>query len=131
MAMSMVFAPHASGLVLLMPPDGSDRSRSRTAASRWRPIWRSRRSASIRKTCPPCSASLNLQVTRWGTVKIDWDTMMTPMEGVFAGGDIVRGASLVVWGVKDGRDAAVAIHDYLQTEVALPVEITPAVAAAS
>ena len=48
----------------------------------------------------------DLQVTRWGTVKIDWQTMMTPMEGVFAGGDIVRGASLVVWGVKDGRDAA-------------------------
>ena len=40
----------------------------------------------------------DLQVTRWGTVKIDWDSMMTPMEGVFAGGDIVRGASLVVCG---------------------------------
>lgn len=68
----------------------------------------------------------DLQVSRWGTVKIDWDTMMTPMTGVFAGGDIVRGASLVVWGVKDGRDAAVGIHDYLQHRAALPVETAAA-----
>jgi glutamate synthase (NADPH/NADH) small chain len=39
---------------------------------------------------------------------------MTAMPGVFAGGDIVRGASLVVWGVRDGRDAADAIHAYLE-----------------
>jgi glutamate synthase (NADPH/NADH) small chain len=55
-----------------------------------------------------------LTVTRWGTVRIDWQTMMTPMAGVFAGGDIVRGASLVVWAVRDGRDAAEGIHHYLQ-----------------
>jgi glutamate synthase (NADPH/NADH) small chain len=55
-----------------------------------------------------------LTVTRWGTVRIDWQTMMTAMPGVFAGGDIVRGASLVVWGVRDGRDAAASIHGYLQ-----------------
>ncbi len=55
-----------------------------------------------------------LQVTRWGTVRVDWQTMMTPLAGVFAGGDIVRGASLVVWGVRDGRDAAQGMHDYLQ-----------------
>ncbi len=55
-----------------------------------------------------------LPVTRWGTVKIDWTTMMTAMDGVFAGGDIVRGASLVVWGVRDGRDAAEGIHGYIQ-----------------
>lgn len=73
----------------------------------------------------------DLPVTRWGTVKIDWDTMMTPMDGVFAGGDIVRGASLVVWGVKDGRDAAVAIHDYLQNKLAAPAELAPTAAAAS
>jgi glutamate synthase (NADPH/NADH) small chain len=36
------------------------------------------------------------------------------MAGVFAGGDIVRGASLVVWAVRDGRDAAEGIHHYLQ-----------------
>jgi glutamate synthase (NADPH) small chain len=55
-----------------------------------------------------------LQVSRWGTIRIDWRTMMTPMPGVFAGGDIVRGASLVVWGVRDGRDAADGIHAYLE-----------------
>jgi glutamate synthase (NADPH) small chain len=55
-----------------------------------------------------------LAVTRWGTVRIDWQTMMTAMPGVFAGGDIVRGASLVVWGVRDGRDAADGIHAYLE-----------------
>jgi glutamate synthase (NADPH/NADH) small chain len=55
-----------------------------------------------------------LEVTRWGTVRIDWQTMMTAMPGVFAGGDIVRGASLVVWGVRDGRDAAEGIHACLQ-----------------
>ncbi len=57
-----------------------------------------------------------LAVTRWGTIKIDWETMMTPMAGVFAGGDIVRGASLVVWGVRDGRDAATGIHAHLQAQ---------------
>jgi len=35
------------------------------------------------------------------------------MPGVFAAGDIVRGASLVVWAIKDGRDAADGIHDFI------------------
>jgi glutamate synthase (NADPH/NADH) small chain len=55
-----------------------------------------------------------LAVTRWGTVKIDHRTMMTALDGVFAAGDIVRGASLVVWGVRDGRDAAEQMHLYLR-----------------
>ena len=54
-----------------------------------------------------------LKVSRWGTIGIDWNTMMTSLPGVFAGGDIVRGASLVVWGVRDGRDAAQGIHAWL------------------
>ncbi|MFP6690500.1 MAG: NAD(P)-dependent oxidoreductase [Alphaproteobacteria bacterium] len=54
-----------------------------------------------------------LDVTRWGTVKVDWNSMMTNLDGVFAAGDIVRGASLVVWAIKDGRDAAAAIHRYI------------------
>ncbi|HMR30962.1 MAG TPA: NAD(P)-dependent oxidoreductase [Geminicoccaceae bacterium] len=54
-----------------------------------------------------------LEVSRWGTIRIDWSTMMTTVPGVFAAGDIVRGASLVVWGVRDGRDAAASMHDYL------------------
>ena len=55
-----------------------------------------------------------LQVTKWGTVKTDFDTMETNLKGVFAAGDIVRGASLVVWAIKDGRDAAAAIKTYLE-----------------
>ncbi len=55
-----------------------------------------------------------LQVTKWGTIKTDFDTMETNLEGVFAAGDIVRGASLVVWAIKDGRDAASAIKKYLE-----------------
>jgi NADPH-dependent glutamate synthase beta subunit-like oxidoreductase len=61
-----------------------------------------------------------LDVTRWGTLKIDWDTMMTSEDGVFAAGDIVRGASLVVWGVRDGRDAARAIDNWINAAVAAP-----------
>jgi glutamate synthase (NADPH/NADH) small chain len=53
-----------------------------------------------------------LAVTRWGTIKVD-AAMMTTMPGVFGAGDIVRGASLVVWGIKDGRDVAERINDWL------------------
>ena len=55
-----------------------------------------------------------LQVTKWGTIKADFDTMETNLKGVFAAGDIVRGASLVVWAIKDGRDAASAIKTHLE-----------------
>ena len=58
----------------------------------------------------------DLKVTRWGTLKINFKTMMTNLDGVFAAGDIVRGASLVVWGIKDGRDAAYNIHRYLENK---------------
>tara|TARA_A100001015_G_scaffold222284_1_gene250318 strand:- start:1353 stop:2795 length:1443 start_codon:yes stop_codon:yes gene_type:complete len=61
----------------------------------------------------------NLTVTRWGTLKINYKTMMTSLDGVFAAGDIVRGASLVVWGIKDGRDAANNIHKYLKNKISL------------
>ncbi len=54
-----------------------------------------------------------LQVTKWGTIKADFDTLETNLKGVFAAGDIVRGASLVVWAIKDGRDAALSIKNYL------------------
>jgi glutamate synthase (NADPH/NADH) small chain len=60
-----------------------------------------------------------LAVSRWGTVKADFRTMMTNLPGVFAAGDIVRGASLVVWAIRDGRDAAAAIHDWLTRTPAL------------
>ena len=55
-----------------------------------------------------------LPVTKWGTVRVGFDTMMTNIEGVFAAGDIVRGASLVVWGIRDGREVAHSIHNYIE-----------------
>ena len=57
-----------------------------------------------------------LVVSKWGTLKIDLKTMQTNLDGVFAAGDIVRGASLVVWAIRDGRDAAVQIEKYLKTK---------------
>jgi len=58
----------------------------------------------------------DLQVSRWGTIKIDFDTMETNLKGVFAAGDIVRGASLVVWAIKDGRDVADSIDKLLKSK---------------
>ena len=58
----------------------------------------------------------DLQVTKWGTVKIDFNSMETNLSGVFAAGDIVRGASLVVWAIKDGRDVAISIDQYLKSK---------------
>jgi len=59
-----------------------------------------------------------LGVTRWGTVLVDNKTLMTSLDGVFAAGDIVRGASLVVWAIRDGRDVATTMHTYLKAKVA-------------
>ncbi len=64
-----------------------------------------------------------LAVTGWGTLKIDWRSMMTSLDGVFAAGDIVRGASLVVWAIRDGRDAAERIHSHLATRSAATVAL--------
>jgi glutamate synthase (NADPH/NADH) small chain len=61
-----------------------------------------------------------LAVTDYGTLKLDRRRMMTSLDGVFAAGDIVRGASLVVWAIRDGRDAAAQIHRYLQAKAAMP-----------
>src|SRR3546814_13404648 len=55
---------------------------------------------------PHLFGSPDLSVTRWGTLRVDHQTMMTSLPGVFAAGDIVRGASLVVWGIRDGRDVS-------------------------
>lgn len=59
-----------------------------------------------------------LEVTRWGTVKADFMTKQTSLEGVYAAGDIVRGASLVVWAIRDGREAAESILAWLDTRSA-------------
>ncbi len=69
----------------------------------------------------------DLEVTRWGTIKADFRTHETPLPGVYAVGDIVRGASLVVWAIRDGREAA---EDILKKfEAARPPRIAPVIAA--
>ena len=65
----------------------------------------------------------DLQVTKWGTLKTDFDTMETNLPGVFAAGDIIRGASLVVWAIKDGRDAAVSIKFFLENKEAQKAKV--------
>ena len=67
---------------------------------------------------PKLFGASELGVTRWGTLRIDHKSMMTSLDGVFAAGDIVRGASLVVWAVRDGRDVAEHMHGYLKAKAA-------------
>ena len=65
-----------------------------------------------------------LEVSRWGTLKVGRSSFMTSLPGVFAAGDIVRGASLVVWAIRDGRDAAASIHRFLSEQAqATPQQI--------
>ena len=63
-----------------------------------------------------------LGVTRWGTIKADFTTHATNLPGVYAAGDIVRGASLVVWAIRDGREAAEAIMAYLAQPATVAAE---------
>jgi len=65
---------------------------------------------------PTLFGAPELQITPAGTISVDPHTMMTNLEGVFAAGDIVRGASLVVWAIRDGRAAAEAIGDFVLAE---------------
>ena len=65
---------------------------------------------------PELFSAKELSTSRWGTIKIDLNTMQTNIDGIFAAGDIVRGASLVVWAIKDGRDAAIQIEKYLEAK---------------
>jgi glutamate synthase (NADPH/NADH) small chain len=66
---------------------------------------------------PKLFNSEKLLVSHWGTIKIDLHTMQTNVDGIFAAGDIVRGASLVVWAIRDGRDAAIQVKKYLQNKI--------------
>jgi glutamate synthase (NADPH/NADH) small chain len=63
-----------------------------------------------------------LEVTRWGTVKADFRSHATSLDGVYAAGDIVRGASLVVWAIRDGREAAESILGWLDVRAAMAAE---------
>ena len=74
---------------------------------------------------PAMFGTPELGVTRWGTLRVDHKSMMTSLDGVFAAGDIVRGASLVVWAIRDGRDVAEKMHAWLKAraEVAEPAKV--------
>jgi len=61
-------------------------------------------------------------VTRWGTIKADFQTHATSLPGVYAVGDIVRGASLVVWAIRDGREAGTAMLAYLAEAAQIAAE---------
>ena len=63
---------------------------------------------------PRCFGVPELQVTSRGTLNVD-HALMTSMPGVFAAGDIVRGASLVVWAIADGRRAAQEMMRYVES----------------
>ena len=63
-----------------------------------------------------------LAVTRWGTIKADFRSHATNLPGVYAAADIVRGASLVVWAIRDGREAADSILSYLAQSAAVAAE---------
>jgi glutamate synthase (NADPH/NADH) small chain len=65
---------------------------------------------------PVLFGAADLNVTRWGTIRVDHNTQMTNLDGVFAIGDIVRGASLVVWAIRDGRDVTQHMHNYLKSK---------------
>ena len=56
-----------------------------------------------------------ITTTRWGTLRVNPVTFETNLPGVYAAGDIVRGASLVVWAIREGRDAAEHMHKYLSS----------------
>ena len=66
---------------------------------------------------PKLFNSPDLTISRWGGIKINLKTMETNLPGVFAAGDIVRGASLVVWAIRDGRDTATSIKKYLEKKL--------------
>jgi glutamate synthase (NADPH/NADH) small chain len=61
---------------------------------------------------PPGSDLARISLNDWGVIQVD-EKQMTSVPGVFAGGDVVRGPSLVVHAVRDGRRAAEGIHRYL------------------
>ena len=61
----------------------------------------------LTQTCP------DLKLNQWGNIETDANGM-TSIPGVFAGGDIVRGAATVILAMGDGKNAAKAIDGYLK-----------------
>ncbi|MCD8270869.1 MAG: NADPH-dependent glutamate synthase [Parabacteroides sp.] len=55
-----------------------------------------------------------LEVSKWGTIVVDQDTMRSALPDVYAGGDIVRGGATVILAMGDGRKAAAAMDAALQ-----------------
>ncbi|MBO9621709.1 MAG: NAD(P)-dependent oxidoreductase [Sphingomonas sp.] len=78
---------------------------------------------------PKMFGAEGLGVTRWGTLRTDGKSMMTSLDGVFAAGDIVRGASLVVWAIRDGRDVAAHMHGWMKTHAKAATPASEPVAA--
>ena len=64
-----------------------------------------------------------LVTTRWGTIKVNPLTFESNLPGVYAAGDITRGASLVVWAIREGRDAAAHMHAYLKSQMAADAKV--------
>lgn len=64
----------------------------------------------------------DLPVTGWGTIKASYGSGRTEMDRVYAVGDIVRGASLVVWAIRDGRDCAQAILEEFDRAAGIAAE---------
>ena len=54
-----------------------------------------------------------LEISRWGTIIVDEETMRSDIDNVYAGGDIVRGGATVILAMGDGRRAADAMHKQL------------------
>jgi glutamate synthase (NADPH/NADH) small chain len=71
---------------------------------------------------PKLLSAPELGVTRWGTLEAAPPSLATNLDGVFAAGDVVRGASLVVWAIRDGRDVAASIHKYLEAKATVSLE---------
>src|SRR5450756_2409695 len=69
----------------------------------------SRANPLLTSTCP------ELKLNKWGFIEVD-DQGMSNLPGIFAGGDIVRGAATVILAMGDGKRAAHAIDDYLKAK---------------
>ncbi len=63
----------------------------------------------------------SLKLSKWGTVRTNPTTLETNIKGVFAAGDIARGASLVVWAIRDGRDAAAGMISHMTNHAVHPI----------